>query len=102
MAQMKALSLLMTMIKPKIGKKLKIYGFSPKNGKISGFSPFPVSAHSIPSDFICSKETLFNKTTFKKIKKVRRPEENSEIDEIVISPYTKCMGAFFRQKFLSS
>ena len=86
----------------KISKKSKNYGFWPKNLKISGFWPFPVSAQGIPHNFFASKESLFDKTTFEQIKKVRRPAEHDEIDEMKISPYTKCIGAFFDQKILST
>ena len=68
--------------------------------KISGFSPFPVSAQGGRSDFFASKESSIDKTTSEQIKNCRRPEENVEIDEIMISPYTKCMVAIFDQKFL--
>ena len=102
MAQMKAIVLLTTMVETKILKKFKIYGFWPENVKISGFWSFPVSAHSSPSVFIRSKRSLFKKTTIEIIKKVGTPGQHSEIDEIVILPYTKCMGAIFRRKFLSS
>ena len=70
--------------------------------KISGFLPFPVSAQGGRSDFFAQKGGLSDETTFEQIKKVRRPEEHGEIDEIKISPYTKCMVAIFGRKILSS
>ena len=100
--QMKAFCILVTMVALKIQTGLKIYGFWPKNWKISGFSPFPVSAQACPSDFFASNESLFDKTTFERIKKVGRPGEHDEIDEMRISPCTKCMVAIFDRKILSS
>ena len=76
--------------------------FHRKNIKISGFSAFPVSSQVIAIVIYCSKESLSNKTTFKTRKNLRRPEENSEIDEMTIWPYTKCMGPIFGRKFLST
>ena len=99
---MKGLSLLMTMVENKLPKKSKIYGFCPKSVKISGFSPFPVFAQPPPNDFFASKESFFDKTTFEEIKKVGTPGQECEIDEMRISPYTKCMGANFDRKILST
>ena len=99
---MKGLPLLMPMVETKVPKKSKIYGFCPKNVKISGFSSFPVFAQPPPNDFYLSKESFFDKSTFEEIKKVGTPGQQCEIDEIRISPYTKCMGANFDRKFLSA
>ena len=63
--------------------------------KISGFSPFPVPASTCLSDLFAPKERQFDKTTFEAKTKVRKPEEKDEIDEIRISPFTKCMVADF-------
>ena len=101
MAYMKGLPLLMTIVVTKIPKKSKIYGFCSKNVKISGFSPFPVFAQPPPNNFFASKESFFDKTTFEEIKKVGTPGQECEIDEMRISPYTKCMGAIFDRKIFT-
>ena len=88
----------MTMVGIKI-PKIKV--FRQKNMKISGFSSFPVFAQPPPNDFYLSKESFFDKSTFEEIKKVGTPGQQCEIDEIRISPYTKCMGANFDPKILS-
>ena len=99
---MKGLWLQMTMEGTKIFKNLKNYGFSPKSVKISGFLSFPVSPHPTPSNFFLLKWSLLDNETIKQIKKWRNLAQPSEIDEILISPYTKCMGVIFHWKFLSS
>ena len=70
--------------------------------KISGFSPFPVPAQGGRSDFFVPKGGLVDKTTFEPIKKVGTPGQQSEIDEMRISPYTKCVVAIFGRNFLST
>ena len=99
---MKGLPLLMTMVETKVPKKSKIHGFCLKNVKISGFSSFPVFAQPPPNDFFASKESFFDDTTFEETKKVSTPEQQCEIDEMRISPYTKCMGTNFDRKILST
>ena len=99
---MKALCILITMVALKNPTRLKIYGFWQKNWKISCFSPFPVSAQACPNDFFALNESLFDKTTIERIKKVGRPGEHDEIDEMRISPYIEYMMAIFDRKILSS
>ena len=96
------LALLMTMIGTKKSKNSDIYGFWPENKKISGFLPFPVSPHLHRRDFFGLKASLSKDTIFEQIKKVRTRAQHDEIDEIKISPYTKCMVAIFGRKILST
>ena len=92
----------MTVVVIEIQTIWKIYGLWPKNCKISGFSAISGLVPRGTNDFFVLKQSLFDKSTIKRVKKVCKSVQLGEIDEIRISPYTKCMVAIFDRKFLSA
>ena len=72
------------------------------NTKISGFSAISGLVPRGTNDFFVSKQSLWDMSTFENNKKVCKPVQPGEIDEMAISPYTKCMGPIFGRKFLST